>query len=78
VIARAEARIAAISGLMLRMFSSRGLSLDWACVARIGLLAVLLGRKALLEFLTRWAAINIAKAGFVKTLFDRFNSPPRC
>src|SRR5215471_2381698 len=44
--------------------SRRALSFDWAGMARIGpitvkFLAVLLGRKAILEFLTRRAAIGI-------------------
>jgi hypothetical protein len=44
--------------------SCRSLSFHWACLARIGpitvkFLAVLLRRKAILEFLTRRAAINV-------------------
>jgi hypothetical protein len=56
--------------------SRRALSFDWAGRARIGpitveFLAVLLGRKAICEFLTRRAAINIfigpyAAAGFLE------------
>src|SRR5262249_62287457 len=46
------------------LFARRALSFDRAAMARIGpitvkCLAVLLGCEAILEFLTRWAPINI-------------------
>src|SRR5262249_33603175 len=46
------------------LFSRGALSFDWAAMARIGpitvkFLAMLLGRKAILKFLTRQAAIDI-------------------
>src|SRR5262245_63322465 len=58
------------------LFARRALGLDWAATTRIGpitvkCLAVLLGRIAILQFLARWAPIDIcighAREGLMRT-----------